>query len=416
MVRFLHAADLHLDSPMRGLERYDGCPAQQMREATRQAFIHLVDLALRERVDFVVLAGDLYDGDWRDFNTGLFFLKEISRLRDARIPVAFITGNHDAANKMTRSLRIPDHLRMLPTDMPASVEIVPGEVFLHGQGFGQAKVLEDISQRYPKAVPGTLNIGLLHTCAAGAEGHEPYAPCTLEGLRAKGYDYWALGHIHHRRILCEDPYIVFPGNTQGRSVRETGAKGCYLVSLEESGEVRLEFQPLDAARWEVVTLAPDTWKTTDDFLEAASAEFVRLSQDPSIPLAVRVQIAGVTRLHREFLAKSEHWTQQLRSLANNETPGNVWVEKVVWQTKPAEAVNPSMDAGPLTELQALLAEYRAAPAALQEQCASWDDWQTLERRLQETLLGMHTATVSDWATILQEAEALLHHRFTGEGA
>ena len=244
MFRWLHAADLHLDSPLRGLEQYEGAPVEALRGATRRALENLVRLAIAERVAFVVIAGDVYDGDWQDFNTGLFFDRQMRCLRDARIPVYVIRGNHDAQNRMTKTLRLPDNVRYLANDRPETVEVAGAGVLLHGQGFEKAAVTADLSQGYPQAVKGHCNIGLLHTCATGRDGHEPYAPCNVGDLSAKGYDYWALGHIHAAENLAPagDPPICFPGNLQGRHAREVGPKGCTLVTVENGAVVGVEEQ------------------------------------------------------------------------------------------------------------------------------------------------------------------------------
>src|SRR3974390_1395346 len=136
-ITFLHAADIHLDSPLNGLERYENAPVDRIRGATRRAFTRLIDLAIDKRVDFVLLAGDLYDGDWRDYNTGLFLARELRRLRDCHIPVFLIAGNHDAANKMTRSLRLPDNVRFFSQDRPETVALDALDVAIHGQSFAK---------------------------------------------------------------------------------------------------------------------------------------------------------------------------------------------------------------------------------------------------------------------------------------
>ncbi len=249
MFKFLHAADIHLDSPFQGLERYEGAPAEQMRQATRRAFANLVQLALSEQVQFVLIAGDLYDRDWRDYGTGLFFVNQITRLRQANIPAFVIAGNHDAANKMTRTLRFQADV-MLRTDEPQTCLLKDLDVAIHGQGFAAEAVTDDLSKHYPAARSGLFNIGLLHTCATGRDGHARYAPCTIDGLLTKRYDYWALGHIHKREVLHTDPCIVFPGNIQGRHIGETGAKGCMLVTVHDNHRVEVEFRCLDVLRWE----------------------------------------------------------------------------------------------------------------------------------------------------------------------
>ena len=163
MVSFLHAADLHLDSPLRKLERYEGAPAETLRSATRGALDNLVALALDRAVDFVLIAGDIYDGSWRDYNTGLFFASRMSRLGEADIPVFLIAGNHDAASRMTRSLRLPENVHQFPVDRPDTVRLDRLGVAIHGQGFASPAVKENLAAAYPPAVPGYVNIGLLHT-------------------------------------------------------------------------------------------------------------------------------------------------------------------------------------------------------------------------------------------------------------
>jgi len=179
MVRFIHAADIHLDSPLLGLERYEGAPVDAIRGATRQSLQNLVNLACDEQVDLALIAGDLYDGDWKDYNTGLAFSSQMAKLREAGVRVFIVAGNHDAANQMTRRLRLPENVKMLSSREPETVVLDDLGVAIHGQGFDKQAVTDDLSIRYPDAVRGMVNIGLLHTCAEGREGHGRYAPCSL---------------------------------------------------------------------------------------------------------------------------------------------------------------------------------------------------------------------------------------------
>lgn len=254
MFKFIHAADIHLDSPLHKLDYYEGAPVNEIRQATRGAFENLVYLAISEGVAFILLVGDLYDGDWKDYNTGLYFVSQMRKLREAQIPVFIIAGNHDAASKITKNLRLPDGVEIFPSQAPKTIQMDNPDVAIHGQSFSSPSIKKDLSANYPSAIPGCFNIGMLHTCATGKEGHEPYAPCTIDGLTSKGYDYWALGHVHNRGILKDDPLIVFPGNIQGRHIRETGPKGCMLVSVEDDGMPALEFKPLDVIRWFILVL------------------------------------------------------------------------------------------------------------------------------------------------------------------
>jgi DNA repair protein SbcD/Mre11 len=231
MFKFIHAADIHLDSPMRKLDYYEGVPVEKFRQATRRAFENLIQLAISESVAFVVIAGDLYDGDWKDYNTGLYLVSQMSRLRDAGISVFIVTGNHDAASNITKTLRFPDNVKIFPSDKPATFQMENLKVAIHGQSFASPAVKKDLASDYPKPIEGYYNIGLLHTCATGRAGHEPYAPCSPEDLKNKGYDYWALGHVHNHEVIEKYPPIVFSGNIQGRHPRETGPKGCVMVTV-----------------------------------------------------------------------------------------------------------------------------------------------------------------------------------------
>ena len=244
---FLHAADLHLDSPLRGLEA--DAPADRIRGATRQALVNLVDLALAEKVAFVLLAGDLYDGDWQDYPTGHFLVSQLARLTQAGIHVYAISGNHDAQSVLTRQLPWPERARMFDTTAAHSLAVPDLDVVIHGQGFATQAVTDNLAANYPAAVAGKFNIGLLHTAVGDDSLYGNYAPCTVQQLADHGYQYWALGHIHLRGELHGDPsWIVFPGNLQGRHINEEGEKGATLVHVR-AGRVTPEHRTLDVVRW-----------------------------------------------------------------------------------------------------------------------------------------------------------------------
>ena len=334
MFKFVHAADIHLDSPLRGLARYEGAPVDRIRGATRQALKNLVDLTLAEQADFLLIAGDLYDGDWKDYNTGLFFASEMSRLREAGIRVFIVAGNHDAGSQISRQLRMPDNVVRLSSKHPQTVTIDHLRVAIHGQGFYKAAVSEDLSIAYPPAAPEFFNIGMLHTSVNGREGHEPYAPCTVDGLLTKGYDYWALGHVHKREVLREDPPIIFPGNIQGRHIRETGAKGCTVVSVQESRVAAIEHRNLDVVRWAVLQLDASGAISPEEVVEmfVAGAKEL-LDQSDGCLLAVRLQIVGHCRAHSGLTLNSERWVNEIRMSATDFSGGDLWIEKVDIQTR-----------------------------------------------------------------------------------
>jgi DNA repair protein SbcD/Mre11 len=359
-ISFIHAADIHLDSPLKGLERYEGAPVDRIRRATRRAFSRMIDLAIERGVDFVLIAGDLYDGDWRDYNTGLFLVNELCRLRESKIRVVLIQGNHDAANKMTRALPLPENVRLLTHERAETVVWDDLDVAIHGQSFAKAAVTDNLAAAYPAAVSGCANIGLLHTCLAGAEGHEPYAPCTLDELKLRGYDYWALGHIHTRDVLCENPLVAFPGNTQGRHARETGPKGCLITTLSASQRVQAVFHRLDVVRWERERVDVSDVAAESDLFDRAVESLDRVlasDSDPDGLLAVRVVLAGTTGLHDRLLADPDRIVAEIRSLATDRGQDRLWIEKVELRTQPRRTI--TTPDGPIEELLDVLEQFRA---------------------------------------------------------
>lgn len=367
MFKFIHAADIHLDSPLRGLERYDGAPVEQIRQATRGALENLVQLAIEQRVTFVLIAGDLYDGNWKDYNTGLFLIKQMARLREASIPVFVISGNHDAANRMTRALRLPDNVTLLSTEKPDTRVLEDVGVAIHGQGFATAAVREDLSVRYPHGKRGYFNIGLLHTCATCSEEHEPYAPCTLEGLRSKGYDYWALGHVHQRQVLHDSPAILFSGNLQGRHIRETGPKGCMLVTVQGGRQPEVDFHCLDVLRWELCVVDAVGLRDSDLVLEQVADQLGRLRQENDDRLlAVRVEVHGTCSAHEQLLADPQRWTNEVRARAIEIGGEKLWIEKVKFLTRPSGSAEALSLDGPIEELLAVLEQLRTDENQLQE--------------------------------------------------
>jgi len=349
MFKFLHAADIHLDSPLRGIARYEGMPADDIRLAARRAFDHLVQLAMDEKVRFVLLAGDLYDADWKDTGTGMFFVSRMARLREQRIPVYLIAGNHDAANRMTKSLRLPENVFTFSARHPETRFLTEGDVAIHGQSFAKQSVFENLVTHYPVRVPGCFNVGLLHTSVSGYEGHEPYAPCTLDDLRLKEYDYWALGHVHMRQELCRHPRILFSGNIQGRNIRETGPKGCALVTVGDGNEIlECECVHLDLIRWERPTVDLAGAEAIDELQERTADAIRTLRKDAGdLSLVVRIELEGATPLHDRLVAESQ-WRDDLRALAADIGSESVWIEKIVLRTSSPARSAPL--AGPLAEV------------------------------------------------------------------
>jgi exonuclease SbcD len=333
-IRFVHAADIHLDSPLVGLELPEEAPLDLFRHATRRALENLVDLCREEDAAFLLIAGDLYDGDWRDYQTGLFFKRQMERLQAAEIPAYIVRGNHDATSKITRKVRLPESAVEFSARKAETHLLEDIGVAIHGRSYGRGAVTEDLASTYPSPVADVLNVGVLHTCVEGREGHEPYAPCRVEALANHGYDYWALGHGHQHDVLSEAPWVVFPGNIQGRHIRETGRKGAVLVTVEDGQIDGVEFRATDVVRWE--TAAVDLGEVDSE--DAALATIrdrleVAVERAEGRPLAMRLTLKGRTQLHHDLVQRPERWDSLVRELAIEVGHDDLWLEKVRLATR-----------------------------------------------------------------------------------
>ncbi len=288
---------------------------------------------MTEAVAFVLIAGDLYDRDWKDYNTGLFFTAQMSRLREAGIQVLLISGNHDAASHMTKDMRLPDNVFRPSHHAPESLILEDLGVVVHGQGFYKKAVTENLAIKFPLPRPDLFNIGLLHTSANCRPGHEPYAPCTLEDLLSKGYDYWALGHVHQREVLHQDPWVVFPGNIQGRHIREAGPKGCTLVSVDDGKVIAVEHHDLDVLRWAKCEVDAVGTENAQEVLDLVSNNLeAETAKGVDCLLAIRLRVYGSCGAHLELSMNPEHWFNEIRALATDLSGGNVWLEKILFET------------------------------------------------------------------------------------
>ncbi len=335
MFSFLHVADIHLDSPLRGLARYEGAPVEAIRGATRQALANMVEYALDNAIPLVVLAGDVYDGDCPDFQTLLHFAHQMSRLGEHGGQVVMIRGNHDADNDMTSALRLPDNVTVLPPDKAGTWRCESLPVAVHGRSYPACDVTDNLVRDYPAPLPGLFNIGLLHTALSGRPGHASYAPCTLTDLAAKGYDYWALGHVHEFEYVSQAPHAVFSGCLQGRHARETGPKGCVRVDVGDDGLIHVEQVILDALRWDMINVSVANARSMDDLYALVdSALKSALSPLEGRPAAVRLRLHGQCPAHARIARNPERVIAQIRLMATDLSQARVWVEKVLLETTP----------------------------------------------------------------------------------
>ena len=334
-MKFIHAADVHLDSPLRGLEEYAGAPVQRVRLATRHALENIVQLCLNERVDFLVIAGDLFDTACRDFNSALSAAAQMQRLNRANIPVYLILGNHDSRDEMARQVPWPENVILFDHKRPHTVKHPTLPVAIHGMSYPKREVTENLVPDYPPPVPDCFNIGVLHTNAGGNPNHDAYAPCSVAELAAKGYDYWALGHVHDFALLHSRPHIAYSGVSQGRHIKELGPKGCLLVTVEMGEVASVEFRETDVMRWyrETIELEPDD--DDDALIDRTRQTLRRVIQSADGRLAaVRLVYEGRCAVHRQLSrdASRQQIVANLRALAGD-FGDDVWIERIQFRTR-----------------------------------------------------------------------------------
>lgn len=395
-VKIVHAADIHLDSPLRGLSRLGDEAAKALRGATREALVNLVKLVQDEDARLLVIAGDLYDGDWNDYATGAFFVRQMDELNDLGVPVVIASGNHDAESQITRALRLPPNVTMLPVDRPGSEVLEDLGIVVHGQGYPTRDLTENLVAAYPGRIPSLVNVGVLHTAVTGAEGHALYAPCSPQDLQMLKYDYFALGHVHQRGAVAEGEHPAwFSGNLQGRHARETGPKGALVVDFEPGRPAQVDFRALDVARWEQVMVDVTDLSDTDAILDAIEASLcATVGAAEGRRTVARIRMVGTSRLAAR-LQDTEWLDAEVDRIQDR-------VGAVV-ETVKVDVVAPSAPDPEAALLRAAMAKtadrLRETPVALTELL------KTLDREIRDIAKGASTSS-ADSLDLTDESVAL----------
>ena len=333
---FVHTADIHLDSPLRSLALLDPDLAELIGDATRLAFERTIDLCLDERVDALMLAGDLYDGDQTSMKTALFLASQLQRLSGAGIRVFIVRGNHDAESRITRELALPEGVKVFG-GRAGTVELERDRgampVAVHGISFARPRAPENLVPHFRKPVSDAFNIGLLHTSLGGSSEHDDYAPCSAADLAGTGLDYWCLGHVHKREIHGRDPFIVMPGMPQGRHIGEAGSKSVTLVRVADDRTVVCVPRTTSVAQFERVPIDLAGVNDQRIMAERIGAGLDRARTDTeSDHLVARVELRGATelawRLRRDpELARAE-------AMHRAGMVGRTWIEKIELAVSP----------------------------------------------------------------------------------
>jgi len=352
--RFVHTADIHLDSPLKSLALRNPDLAELIGNATRRAFVRTVELCLEERVQALLIAGDLYDGDQTSMKTARFLSEQMRRLGEAGVSVFIVRGNHDALSKITKELTPPESVKVFEGNAEC-IELdgnVP--IAIHGLSFAKPQAPESLLGKYKPVVPGAYNIGIMHTSLYGAVGHDLYAPCSVSDLQSTGFDYWALGHIHKRSAIEGKTSIVMPGNPQGRDINEDGLKSVTLVTVREDRSATIEERPTAIAQFERIEFDASSVDSWADLIDETSRLVENKRRQISAEhLVARLSITGSTplawRIRRDLdLLKTELETN---------SPDRCWIEKIEVSCLPRSVQivgAPADHADPLMELRDLI--------------------------------------------------------------
>jgi DNA repair exonuclease SbcCD nuclease subunit len=344
----------------------------------------------------------------------------MGRLAKAGIRAFILYGNHDAESQITKRLSLPDNVNAFSSRKAETFVLDEFKVALHGQSFRQRDVTDNLVPGYPDPVPRMFNIGVLHTALGGATGHENYAPCSLDELIAKGYDYWALGHVHNGQVLHEHPHIVFPGNLQGRHIRETGPKGAHLVTVED-GQIT-EFTTLhsDVVRWARLLVAVDGCTRpaeVSDRVRESIEQAVAAEADGQL-LACRIELTGESGIHGELLASTDYLMAEAQAVALSLGEDGAWIERLVVSTQPQRDLAICAQQDAFGELRNMLAEAGKDEELLQQ---LGSDIGEFSRRLPADLrtgtedAALKAAIDGDYAGLIGHVQDYLSARLTETG-
>jgi DNA repair protein SbcD/Mre11 len=364
--RFVHTADIHLDSPLATLALRDSDLAELIGGATRKAFVSVVDLCLSEQVDALLIAGDLYDGEQTSMKTARFLADQLRRLDEAGIKTFIIRGNHDAESRITKELTLPDSVKVFAGRTEA-VSLGRGglEVAVHGVSFAHKHAPENLLPKFRSPVSGSVNIGMLHTSLDGSAAHSLYAPCRLVDLHDAGFDYWALGHIHQRFAEQGRAAIVMPGNPQGRDINEAGPKSATLVTIGDDRGMKLEERPTSVAQFERLRIdlaGADDWR--DVLARIEKGLLAARAAAASEHLVARLKLTGPTPLAWRLRSDADLLAEESRMAGA--AIGKTWIDKVEFDCVAPRANESAPQSDPVAELHALMETEVAQSKAFQD--------------------------------------------------
>jgi len=340
-VKFIHASDLHLDTPFKGLSNWNSQLASKLKEATFKSFKNIIDLCLQEKVDFLLISGDIFDSENKSLAAQLKFVHELKRLSEKGIPTYFICGNHDPLSSWLESLQMPKNVfRFNSTEVEKFTYQKSDKPIadIYGISFENKVVNKNLARNYQlNSNTSAISIAILHGTVGTPGPHENYAPFKVEDVTGKGFDYWALGHIHKRQIIQEkNPTIVYPGNPQGRDFGETGKKGCYIVEIAQNEKPKIKFASTQLISFEEIEIdltEEDKIGKLPDRIEDAKTNIDNYEVNTSYIL--RITFKGRTSLHSQF-NKQEEIEQLLEHFNDGQLNQKsfTWIDGIGVKTQP----------------------------------------------------------------------------------
>lgn len=420
-LRFIHTADIHLGSPFKGLKRVPSSIKHKVVESTFAAFRAMVQWALDHEVDFMVIAGDIFDQSHRSIQAQLQFKQEMERLHRADIKCYIVHGNHDPLDGDFIKLELPDNVVVFSADKVERERFVQDGVekaHIYGISYDTAKVTRNLALDFQREDEDVFSLGLLHTNCDAHQEHASYAPCSIQDLLQAGLDYWALGHVHQRRILHQAPHIVYAGNLQGRHIREQGEKGFYVVDVEGKRVVDLTFQPIHSILWLEREVDLTDLETVDELIlkiEELKAELSEQYHGQTVIL--RVKGVGSTQLayslvQEEFTASLLDHVQQEQAVRHSAVE-HIWIESFTFCGSPAYQ---------RAELQQTEGMFQDIITLVDDMLSHPDRTEKAWLEMNQDLLGHYRVkqvlepfSMEEKQEIIRQAEALLLGEWFGEG-
>jgi exonuclease SbcD len=340
-LRFIHTADLHLDTPFKGLTSWNRDLADKLKDATFKSFARIIDLCLKEKVDFLIISGDVFESENLSLAAQLKFVSELRRLSANGIPVYFVCGNHDPLSSWLDTTKLPENVYRYESLRVSNYIYTKDKkpvAEIYGISFQDKVVKDNLALKFRlKDTPSPVSIAVLHGTVGIAGPHENYAPFKVKDVMNMGFTYWALGHIHKRQIINEsNPVVVYPGNPQGRDFGETGAKGCYLIEIDAERNVNLKFIPVQLIRFEEIEINLTDQDKIDKLWDEIEKNKNSIKDyNKEVSYILRVNLTGRTSLHSHLNKQGE--LEKLKAHFNEGQLDKIyftWIDRFELNTRP----------------------------------------------------------------------------------